>query len=175
MSGDVWETGNVLTKDRLNQKTIVVRTTAPGAGYIFAGQLWFDSAENRYKFTKDGVNFIPLFKTLVASDDTQLSVSGTTETEIKNFRFGKTAYSPYGRFHVIASLWVSGGTGYLRVFVDSEATPRLTLSTNSTSETLLEGDFSITDLANGIHTVRVKLYNSGAYNTYSELLEVWGD
>jgi len=171
----VWDTNDVLTKARLNQKTIVVRTTTPPSGYIFVGQLWFDSSENRYKYTKDGSTFIPLVKVLVASDDTQLNASGTGDTEIKNFRFGKTSYTSYIKFHVIASLWVSGGTGYLKIFVDGESSPRLSLSSASTSEGVVEGDFSISDLANGIHTVHIKLSNSGTYTTYNELIEFWGE
>jgi hypothetical protein len=173
--GDVWNTQDVLSRDRLNQKTIVVRSTAPPSGYIFVGQLWFDTSENKYKFSKDGSTFTRLIKYLVATDDTRLSVNGTTETEIKNFRFAKTSYTPYSNFHIIASIWVSGGTGYIKIYVDNETTARLTLSSTSTSETLVEGDFSIGDLANGIHTIHIKLVNSGAYYTYNELIEVWGE
>lgn len=103
-------------------------------------------------------------------DDTQVSVSGTTETEKKNFRFFKIGHSTV---YVRLTAWVSGGTGYVKVYVDSESSARLTLSTTSTSETKLESYFSIADLADGVHTIRLKLSNSGSYVTYQQLLEVY--
>jgi hypothetical protein len=173
--GGTWDTQDVLTKDRLNQKTIVVSNTAPGSGYIFVGQLWFDTTENKYKVSKDGTTFTRLIKYLIALDDTQLSMSGTTETLLKYFSFAKTSYTPYSNFHIIISAWVSGGTGTYTVYVDNETAPRLTLSTTSTTETILEGDFSISDLANGVHILYLKAVNSGSYNVYNRIWESWGE
>ena len=113
-------------------------------------------------------------KAPIVWDDTQKSVSGTTETEVKNFRFAKSsAVRAWSKLYVLASLWVSGGTGHLKIYVDGETSPRLDLSTTNTSETVLSGEIDISDLGEGIHTLHVKLVNEGSYDTYNELLEVW--
>jgi hypothetical protein len=109
---------------------------------------------------------------IVAFDDTQKSVSGTTETEIKYTRFANTVIK-WTQMMIVATLWVSGGTGYLKIYIDSETSPRLQFSTTSTSETRFQDTFSIGDLSAGIHTVHVKLVNSGSYVTYNKLLEVY--
>jgi len=115
--------------------------------------------------------FIPKPVTL-AFDDTQKSVSGTTETEIKYFRFIKDDFTRFTRLIVRATLWVSGGTGYLKLYIDDETSPRLTLSTTSTSETTVHGSADISDLSTGVHTVHIKLVNSESYDTYNKLIEV---
>jgi len=115
------------------------------------------------------------YKHLFAFDDTQLSMSGTTETELKTFRFYKSAYFPVRRIAIPVSVWVSGGTGTLRVYVDAETTPRASYSTTSTSEVFTILSFSVADLAYGPHTVRIKCVNSGSYYTYTRFLDAWGE
>jgi hypothetical protein len=109
---------------------------------------------------------------IVAFDDTQKSVSGTTETEVKFTRFANTVIK-WTQMMIVATLWVSGGTGYLKIYIDSETSPRLQFSTTATSETRFDGNFSIGDLPAGIHTVHVKLINTGSYYTYNQLFEVY--
>ena len=115
------------------------------------------------------------YKHLFTFDDTQVSMSGTTETELKTFRFYKSAYAPFRRIAMLVSLWVSGGTGTLRVYIDAETSPRASFSTTSTSEVFTILSFSVADLAYGPHTVRVKCVNSGAYYTYTRYLDAWGE
>ena len=117
----------------------------------------------------------PRYRVILAFDDTQVSMSGTTETELKTFRFYKSAYAPFQRLAMLVSLWVSGGTGTLRVYIDAETTPRASYSTASTSEVFATLAFSVADLAYGSHTVRVKCVNSGAYYTYTRYLDAWGE
>jgi hypothetical protein len=109
---------------------------------------------------------------LIAFDDTQKSVSGTTETEVKYARFANTVIK-WREIMIEATLWVSGGTGYLKVYIDSGTSPRLQLSTTATSETSVQGSFSIADLSAGIHTIHIKLVNSGSYVTYNQMMEVY--
>jgi hypothetical protein len=171
-----WAVGDKHTVSRMNQKTIVVKATTPTS--IFVGQLWFDTTQNRYKVSRDGTTFVPVVKGIFAVDDTQKSVTGTTETEVKNFRYAKTSYTTFVNFRIIASLWTSNaaGTAYLKIYVDGGASPSLTLQTTSTSETVLEGDIDISGLTNGIHTFRIKISNSSAsYTTYTEYLAVFVD
>lgn len=110
----------------------------------------------------------------LGADDTQKSVTGTSETEVKYFRFNQPSINPFNIIKVNLSLWVNGGTGSAKIYIDNEASPRLTLSTTSTSENILSGEFSIGDLSAGIHTLRVKIVNNTAgRTTYTELLEVY--
>lgn len=111
--------------------------------------------------------------TALAFDDTRVSVTGTSETEVKYFRFSVFPQSKYTTCFVRVSLWVNGGTGTLNIYIDNEATPRLTFSTNLATEQIFEQSFYIGDLSSGLHTFRVKMKNSGSYTTYSELLEVF--
>ncbi|RLE36948.1 hypothetical protein DRJ17_07565, partial [Candidatus Woesearchaeota archaeon] len=106
-------------------------------------------------------------------DDTLVS-AGTSETEVKYARFAKhSTYEPISRLIVLASLWTTSGTAYLKVYINDEASPRLTLSTTSTSETLVAGEVDISDLGDGIHTIHVKIYSDSG-TAYNKLLEVWG-
>jgi len=106
-------------------------------------------------------------------DDTLVS-AGTSETEVKYARFAKhSTYEPISRLIVLASLWTTSGTAYLKVYINDEASPRLTLSTTSTGETLVAGEVDISDLGDGIHTIHVKIYSDSG-TAYNKLLEVWG-
>jgi hypothetical protein len=171
-----WQVSEKLAVSKINQKTIVVKSTTPSP--IYVGQLWFDTGQNRYKVSKDGTNFVPVVKGILVVDDTQKSVAGTTETEVKYFRLAKTGYTPYINLHFIATLWTSNASyaGYLKVYIDGNATASLTLSTTSTSEAVVEGDIDVSSLASGMHTFHIKIYNADASTTtYTEHLEVWCD
>jgi hypothetical protein len=115
------------------------------------------------------------WKHLFTFDDTEVSMSGTTEAELKRFRFYKSAYAPFRRIVIALSAWVSGGTGTVKVYVDAETSPRASFSTTSTSEVFATLSFSVADLAYGPHTVYVKAVNSGSYYTYTRYLDAWGE
>jgi len=112
---------------------------------------------------------------LIAVDDTQKSASGTSDTTVKQFRFPVTVFNRKDRWWIIVSAWVSGGTGYVKIYFDSEGSPRLTLSTTSSTETVLEGEinFNSSPLSIGMHTCYVKIANSGTSTTYTQWLGVW--
>jgi len=115
------------------------------------------------------------YKHLFTFDDTEVSAYGTSETEVKTFRFYKTGYVPLRRLVLLLSARVSGGTGTVRVYVDAETTPRASFSTTSTSEVFTALSFSVADLATGVHTVRIRCVNSGSYYTYTRYLDAWGE
>lgn len=115
------------------------------------------------------------YKHLFTFDDTRVSMMGTTEAELKTFRFYKGAYAPFRRIVMLVSLWVSGGTGTLRVYIDAETSPRASYSTTSTSEVFATLAFSVADLAYGPHTVTIKCVNSASYTTYTRYLDAWGE
>jgi hypothetical protein len=45
----LWETGEVIEKDKLNQKNILVAASAPNAANTFEGMHWFDTTTKRLK------------------------------------------------------------------------------------------------------------------------------
>jgi len=102
--------------------------------------------------------------------------AGTTETEVKYARIN-TAGGGMGlsKLRTVVSLWSSSASyeAQARIYIDDEATPRLTLRTTSTSETLLSDVIDISGLSPGIHIVRLKLYSTGG-TAYNELWEIWG-
>ena len=111
---------------------------------------------------------------IIAFDDTRKSVKGTTETEVKYFRFSiSNTWAKWKQLIVVVSIWVDGGTGTVKIYIDDETSPRLSFSSASTTEEIKKGTINVGDLAEGIHTLRVKLVNSGDYTTYTELLEVY--
>ncbi len=96
----------------------------------------------------------------------EASVTGTTEAAVKSGSFQKNSgNSPYVSFAVNAQLKVDNpaSIGSLKVYIDSEASPRATLTTQATSyDALASGYIDISDLSNGQHTVTVKLVNDTA-------------
>jgi len=176
MSGALWDNLDLMTDERMNQKTLYVGASAPETTY--AGQLWFDSANN-ILYERNSDNNAWICKNVIVAvtfDDTSTTKTGTAETEVKYARFIKTVSIPFTTVLVLASLYTNNasGTAYFKVYVDSEVSERLTLSTTSTTETALEGSFSISDLDAGIHTFKIKIYNSNAsYTTTHKILEVF--
>jgi len=110
-------------------------------------------------------------------DETEVSVTGTTETELKQFLFVQDG--PMGTinsFYVQATLKSSSSTATasLKIYIDDETTPRLTLSTTSTDYALQTGYFDVSDLTSGIHTIHIKLASDTATETaYNYLLEFY--
>ena len=162
----------------MNQKTLFVGSSAPGTTY--AGQLWFNTSNNvLYQRDQSNAVWLPVTGRLpYVYDDDQASVAGTTVTQVKYVRIGISTNLPYNTVRVIASLWTSNasGTANIAVYMDGNGSPSLTLSTSSTTEVLVEGTFSVSSLAAGLHTLYFKIYNgSASYTTYTQLLEVFGE
>lgn len=108
----------------------------------------------------------------IAVDDTEVSVSGTSETEVKKFTFLKSDLMPFKILIVQLEGKVSGGTGYFRIYIDGSLKKELT--TTSTSYIPLVCAIDVTDLAKGSHEFSLRLLNSGSYNTYNRTIEVYG-
>lgn len=108
----------------------------------------------------------------------EVSVLGTTETEVKTFTFSKKNASPWISLAINAGLKVSAaGTATLKVYVNAETSPRATLTATSTSyDTQETGNIDISDLVNGDHVLRFKLASDNALVTaYNKLLEVFAE
>jgi len=110
-------------------------------------------------------------------DDTEVSVTGTTETEVKALYFVQGG--PLGTIasiEVYATLKssVDTATATLKIYVDDETTARLSLSTTSTTYGLVSGSMDVSDLAAGLHTLHIKLVSDTAGETaYNQMIEFY--
>lgn len=113
------------------------------------------------------------YRRLYADDETEVSVTGTIETEVKTHRVIKS--SNYGiavnKIYVLAELRVSGGVGTMRVYIDGSNV--IELSTTSTSYVLVSGSYTPSWSDDTIHTVSVRLLNSGSDTTYNRTYEMY--
>jgi hypothetical protein len=111
----------------------------------------------------------------VLGDDTEVTETSTTYVEKKVFNFYKDTTIDtlnWQEIELLAELKTTGGTAYVALFIDDEANPRIELSTDSTTYTVLRGTASIADLATGLHTfsIRVKVVGTGtAYQRHVEI------
>jgi len=110
-------------------------------------------------------------------DETEVSVTGITETEIKTFGIVKApAILPWLKMHVQAEMKTSdvSHAAIMKVYVDAEASPRITLNSTSATYEIQSGSAVISDLSNGKHVVKIKMVSADASATaYNDLLDVF--
>jgi len=114
-------------------------------------------------------------------DETEVSVTGLTEGDVKFFAMPRAASPNSGlqpaKMHINAEVKVTGGTaptGTLKVYFDGEGTARITINTTSGTFEMQEGNADISDLTNGKHTVRVTLNTDEAGATMTnDLIEIF--
>lgn len=116
---------------------------------------------------------LPSIRKLYYGDETECSATGTAETSIKILRVVKCSSAGYDvtKLHFVATLKVSGGTGYLKVYVDGALVT--TLQTTSTGYVVVYGSAAVSWSDNTVHTVEARISNSGAYATYNQVFEVY--
>jgi hypothetical protein len=113
---------------------------------------------------------------LYTADETEVFVTGTTEIEVKFHRIVNSSTHGFSirRVNVIAELKVSGGTGFLKVYIDGVNV--ITLSTTSTTYTLVKGSYNVSWADDTIHSVSIRLVNNTAgQTTYNRLYECYVD
>jgi hypothetical protein len=111
---------------------------------------------------------------LYAGDETEKSVYGTTEAEVK---FLRMINSPgYGfnitRLYFIGEAYVTGGTGYMRVSIDG-ASSVVVWTITSTSYAPQKGYIDVSWGTDTIHTISIRLVNSSSYYTYNRTIEIY--
>ena len=114
-------------------------------------------------------------------DETEVSTLGTTEEDQKVFRMPKATSDIKGiqpsRLHINAEMKVTGGTsptGTMKVYIDAEGTPRITVNTTNGTYEMVEGDADISDLTNGTHTIKATLVTDEASATvFNDLIEIF--
>ena len=111
---------------------------------------------------------------LYVGDETEKSVYGTTETEIKTFRMilNTSHGRRYSRIYFVGEAYVTGGTGYMKVSIDG-GTSQTVWTITSTSYALHEGYIDVSWGDDTIHTISIRLANSGSYYTYNRTIEIY--
>lgn len=109
-------------------------------------------------------------------DETIVSVTGTTESIEKELTIPKHAVK-FGatKIRVLAGLYTSDAafTASLKIYIDSEASARLELTSVSTTSELVAGEFDISDLAQGRHIIQAALVSSDVAGTaYNDLIDI---
>jgi hypothetical protein len=113
----------------------------------------------------------------ILGDDTEVYDTTTNYIEKKVFNFYKDTSIDtlnWQEIELIAELKTStaGTTAYIGLFVDNETTPRIELSTTSTTYTVLRGTCSISDLATGLHTFSIRIKITGQGTVYQRHIEI---
>ena len=109
-------------------------------------------------------------------DETLVSVTGLTESIEKELTIPKDVVR-FGasKIRVLAGLYSSDAafTASLKVYIDSETTERLELTSNSETSELVSGEFDISDLGAGKHSVKISLVSSDVAGTaYNDLIDI---
>lgn len=110
---------------------------------------------------------------LYVGDETEKNVTGTVETEIKNFRMIRNIShgKKYSRIYFIGEAKVSAGIGNLKVSIDGGAST-VVWTITGTSYALYEGYIDVDWADDTIHTISVRLVNdTGGQTTYNRTLE----
>jgi hypothetical protein len=118
-----------------------------------------------------------LRSTFILGDDTEVSETSTSYVEKKMFNFYKDTSVDtlnWQEIELVAELRSSapGVTAHLALFVDDETTPRIELSTNSTTYVVLRGAASIADLGTGLHRFSLRCRVAGAGMAYQRHVEI---
>lgn len=113
-------------------------------------------------------------------DETEVSVTDTVETEVKIFKITKSQSQTSGmqpqKLHINAQMKTSdtGTTATLKLYVDDEGSPRITLNSTSLDWEMVEGNADFSDLENGAHDVTLKMYSdSSGATAYNDLVEIF--
>jgi hypothetical protein len=114
----------------------------------------------------------------ILGDDTEVTETSTTYVEKKKFNFYKDTSVDtlnWNSIELVAELKSSSSTytAYVALFVNNEANPRIELSTNSPSYSILRGTANIADLPTGLHTFSIRCKVSAAGGTvYQRHVEI---
>ena len=111
-------------------------------------------------------------RVVLAFDDTPFTVTSSTSTEVKTFRFFKSSSFDQMNFiglEIYVSAHVDAGTGYVEIYIDNEL--QSSVSVTSTSEELYRSYIDLTSLSDGAHTVSIRLKTgSGASNVTTQYI-----
>lgn len=113
-------------------------------------------------------------------DETEVNVADTTETEVKVFKITKSSSQTSGmqpqKIHINAQMKTSdsGTTATMKLYINAEGSPRITLNSTSLTWEMVEGVADFSDLANGAHDITLKLVSdSSGATAYNDLVEIF--
>ena len=116
--------------------------------------------------------------TIIMANDAGFDMVGITAEIAKLARFIVDSVNLFAPSKIKAAIGLKSSvvtaTASCEFYIDSEVSPRLTLSTTATTESKLAGSFSVSGLTDGIHTLTLKVKSSGASDTATlELTEIY--
>ena len=173
---------NAVTEDKINNGAVT--ETKLGNGSVVEDKL-ADLSVATSKLKDQAVTIAKAVQAMkihhFVGDETEVSTTGTSEEGQKEFVLPRATSVNSGiqpaKLHINAEMkvtGVSGATGTLKAYVDAEGSPRITLNTTSDTYEMVEGDADISDLANGKHTITLKLVTDNAGATvYNDLVEIF--
>lgn len=178
-----WTTGDTITEIAANNRGIRKGTEAEIAAIPAAsnqeGDITYNSTEGFVQVqTGDGATDKRgnLTCAPIVADDTEVTVTGSTPTEKKNFAYFKNSSGMKGnQLTIIAEIKTDnvGTTAHFRVRTDGGGSDDLDLTTTSATYEVVSGTIDITGKADGRRTVEFFM-DDGAGDTISHrLLEVY--
>jgi hypothetical protein len=117
-------------------------------------------------------------KALLGADSTEVTITGTTATQVKDVDFIKnTATLNVATLTIAARIKTSnaGTTGSLRVRLNGAVSDSLVLTTTSTSYEIKTGTIDTSGLTVGRHTLEIFMDDGSGDTITHDMLEVWGE
>lgn len=179
-----WGTGDTITARSANNKGIRKGTTTDRDALVDAdlelGDEFFNETEECLQILiKKSPNKWQSVRTLLAADSTEVSIQGTTPTQVKDLDYIKDLTGGYtgNIIFVVARLRNSnsGNNATLIVEKDGGPTDEITQTTASTSYVTVSGTIDISADAEGLRTLEFFLNSGAAPDTaFLKQLEIYG-
>lgn len=138
-------------------------------------QITTDATNDKVRISAEHTHPAQVVRTLYASDETEQYVTGTSETTIQTHKIAKCSQAGFNisKLSLVVNVRVTGGTGTLKVYVDGVLVLTIANITNTAYQLKYAGPVAVSWEDNTLHTVEVKLVNSGAYSTYENFYELY--
>jgi len=184
MTLDSWTTGDVITEININKRGIRRGTTtdrdAIPAGSLDVGDHFFNETEQCTQILiQESPNKWQSVRTFLGADSNEVSVMGTTPTQVKDIDWIKepTGGYPGNVIFIVARIRTddAGTTAHLIVEKDGGPTDELDLTTVNTSYETVTGTIDVAGDSDGLRTLEFYLNDGDAGDTmFLKQLEVYG-
>lgn len=184
MTLDKWTDNDIITEVNANKRGIRRGTTtdrdALASGVLSVGDSFFNETEECMQILiKKGPDKWQSLRTLLGADSTEVSIQGTTPTQVKDLDYIKdiTGGFPGNVVFISARLKNSNGGNNATLIVERDGGPtdEITLITSSTSYVNVSGTIDISGDGEGLRTLEFFINSGGAPDTASlKQLEIYG-
>ena len=163
MTLDKWATGDVITEQNINKRGIRRGTTSDrGSATVAVGDHFFNEDEDctQILVSASPAVWMNAGRVLLGADSNEVSVTGTTATQVKDIDVIKHSSTWAGYLIlIVARLKTSNGSHAttLRVRLDAGGSDSLTLTSSSTSYEIVKGTIDVSALSTGRHTLELFL------------------